>query len=90
MTNHTFQIIFHQLKIQVTKTPIKIWTTVLDTTQSTAITIRQTERKKERKKEKERKRKQKIKKETKKLTDLLTNFRFTGKGAKEADHHTAR
>ena len=45
-TNHTFQIIFHQLKIQVTKTPIRSWTTVLDTTQSTAISIRKKERKK--------------------------------------------
>ena len=45
-TNHTFQIIFHQLKIQVTKTPIRSWTTVLDTTHSTAILIRKKERKK--------------------------------------------
>jgi len=45
-TNHTFQIIFYQLKIQVTKTPVRSWTTVLDTTQSTAISIRKKERKK--------------------------------------------
>ena len=37
-TNHTFKLLSHQFKTQVTKSKGKSWITVLDTTQSTANT----------------------------------------------------
>ena len=38
--NYTFKILLHQFKTQVTKSQIKSWITVLDTTQSTANAIK--------------------------------------------------